>query len=93
MRIARFVVDSDPLYGIVEGEPGSEEVTVIKGDPFFHGVERTPMKHKLEDVRLLAPIIPRSKVIGVGRNFAEHARELGNEVPQQPCCSSSPTPP
>ena len=84
MRIARFVVDSDPLYGIVEGEPGSEKVTVIKGDPFFHGVERTPMKHKLEDVRLLAPIIPRSKVIGVGRNFAEHARELGNEVPQQP---------
>ena len=42
------------------------------------------MKHKLEDVRLLAPIIPRSKVIGVGRNFAEHAHELGNEVPQQP---------
>ena len=84
MRIARFVVDSDPLYGVVEGEPGSEEVTVIKGDPFFHGVERTPTKHKLEDVRLLAPIIPRSKVVGVGRNFAEHARELGNEVPQQP---------
>ncbi len=42
MRIARFVVDSDPLYGIVEGEHGSEEVTVINGDPFFHGVERTP---------------------------------------------------
>ena len=84
MRIARFVVDSDPLYGIVEGEPGSEEVTVINGDPFFHGVERTPAKHKLEDVRLLAPIIPRSKVIGVGRNFVEHAQELGNEVPEQP---------
>ncbi len=84
MRIARFVVDSDPLYGIVEGEPGSEEVTVINGDPFFHGVERTAVRHKLEDVRLLAPIIPRSKVIGVGRNFVEHARELGNEVPQQP---------
>ena len=84
MRIARFVVDSDPLYGIVEGEPGSEEVTVINGDPFFHGVERTAARHKLEDVRLLAPIIPRSKVIGVGRNFVDHARELGNEVPKQP---------
>ena len=84
MRIARFVVDSDPLYGVVEGESGSEEITVIKGDPFFNGVERTAVKHKLEDVRLLAPIIPRSKVIGVGRNFAEHAAELGNEVPQQP---------
>ncbi|MGO4435393.1 fumarylacetoacetate hydrolase family protein, partial [Paenarthrobacter sp. RAF9] len=84
MRIARFVVDSDPLYGVVEGEAGSEEITVINGDPFFNGVERTHVKHKLEDVRLLAPIIPRSKVIGVGRNFAEHAAELGNEVPQQP---------
>ncbi len=43
MRIARFVVDSDPpLYGVVEGEPGSEEITVINGDPpFFNGVERT----------------------------------------------------
>lgn len=84
MRIARFVVDSDPMYGVVEGEPGSETVTVINGDPFFHGVERTSVKHKLEDVRLLAPIIPRSKVIGVGRNYADHAAELGNEVPAQP---------
>jgi 2-keto-4-pentenoate hydratase/2-oxohepta-3-ene-1,7-dioic acid hydratase in catechol pathway len=84
MRIARFVVDSDPLYGVVEGQPGSEEITVINGDPFFNGVERTSVRHKLEDVRLLAPIIPRSKVIGVGRNFVEHAHELGNEVPQQP---------
>ncbi|WP_426996145.1 fumarylacetoacetate hydrolase family protein [Pseudarthrobacter sp. N5] len=84
MRIARFVVDSDPLYGIVEGQPGSEEITVINGDPFFNGVERTAVRHKLEDVRLLAPIIPRSKVIGVGRNFVEHAHELGNEVPPQP---------
>ncbi|WP_026555288.1 fumarylacetoacetate hydrolase family protein [Arthrobacter sp. 35W] len=84
MRIARFVVDSDPMYGVVEGESGSEVITVIKGDPFFNGVERTSIKFNLEDVRLVAPIIPRSKIIGVGRNFAEHARELGNEVPEAP---------
>lgn len=72
------------MYGIVEGESGSEIVTVIKGDPFFNGVERTAVKHPLIDVRLVAPIIPRSKVIGVGRNFADHARELGNEVPESP---------
>jgi 2-keto-4-pentenoate hydratase/2-oxohepta-3-ene-1,7-dioic acid hydratase in catechol pathway len=84
MRIARFVVDSDPLYGVVEGDSGSEVVTVIHGDPFFNGVERTSVRHKLEDVRLLAPIIPRSKVVGVGRNFVEHAHELGNDVPAQP---------
>ena len=84
MRIARFVADNDPMYGIVEGEAGSEIVTVIKGDPFFNGVEPTTIKYPLDDVRLVAPIIPRSKIIGVGRNFTEHARELGNEVPESP---------
>lgn len=84
MRIARFVAESDPHYGIVEGEPGNEVITVIKGDPFFNGIEPTSIHYKLDDVRLVAPIIPRSKVIGVGRNFADHARELGNEVPTYP---------
>ena len=72
------------MYGIVEGQPGSEEITVINGDPFFHGVERTAVKHKLEDVRLLAPIIPRSKVVGIGKNYAAHAAEMGGEVPAEP---------
>jgi 2-keto-4-pentenoate hydratase/2-oxohepta-3-ene-1,7-dioic acid hydratase in catechol pathway len=84
MRIARFVLDSDPQYGIVEGEEGSEQVTVIAGDPFFSGVQPTGARHKLEDVRLLAPIIPRSKVIGIGRNYAEHIKEMGNETPAAP---------
>ena len=38
----------------------------------------------LADVRLLAPVIPRSKVVGIGRNYADHAAELGNEVPAEP---------
>ena len=38
----------------------------------------------LEEARLLAPVIPRSKLVGVGRNYAEHAAEMGNEVPEQP---------
>ena len=38
----------------------------------------------LADVRLLAPVLPRSKVVAVGRNYAEHAAELGNEVPAEP---------
>ncbi len=84
MRIARFVVDSDPAFGVVQGNDGEEEVSVINGDPFFSGVQLTGVKHKLEDVRLLAPIIPRSKVVGIGRNYAEHAQELGNEVPPAP---------
>lgn len=84
MRIARFVLDDDPMFGLVEGSEGAEEVAVISGDPFYGGVQPTGVRHKLEDVRLLAPVIPRSKVIGIGRNYAEHAKELGNEVPPAP---------
>ncbi|WP_323958680.1 DUF2437 domain-containing protein [Arthrobacter sp. JZ12] len=84
MRIARFVLNDDPTFGLVEGPEGSEEVAVISGDPFYGGVQPTGARHKLEDVRLLAPVIPRSKVIGIGRNYAEHAKELGNEVPPAP---------
>ena len=35
-------------------------------------------------MRLLAPVIPRSKVVGIGRNYAAHAAELGNDVPAEP---------
>ncbi|WP_183512999.1 fumarylacetoacetate hydrolase family protein [Paeniglutamicibacter cryotolerans] len=80
MRIARFVLDGDPLYGVVE----DDEVAVISGDPFFQGVRPTGVRHALEDVRLLAPIIPRSKVVCFGRTYADHAKELGNEVPAAP---------
>jgi len=37
----------------------------------------------LSDVRLLAPVLP-SKIIGVGRNYADHAAELGNPLPKEP---------
>ena len=37
----------------------------------------------LEGLRLLAPVIP-SKIVAVGRNFADHAAEMGNEVPAEP---------
>lgn len=82
MRIARFVTDAEPMYGVVDD--ASEKIAVIKGDPFFVGVEPTGQRLDVADVRLLAPIIPRSKVIGIGRNYADHAKELGNDVPTSP---------
>ncbi|RZU61594.1 fumarylacetoacetate hydrolase family protein [Zhihengliuella halotolerans] len=80
MRIARFVVDGDPQYGVVKGE----EIVGIAGDPFYQGVQPTGTKHALDDVRLVAPIIPRSKIVCFGRTYADHAAELGNEVPASP---------
>ncbi|MEZ0494320.1 fumarylacetoacetate hydrolase family protein [Kineococcus sp. TBRC 1896] len=85
MRIARFSSSgSDPRYGVVEGAPGEEEILVVSGDPLFSPLNPTGERVPLVDARLLAPVIPRSKVLGIGRNYVAHAEELGNEVPTEP---------
>ena len=90
MRIARFkTADTGSAgavgFGVVDGDiedPTSLHVTAIDGHPFapFQAVG-DPLP--LAGVRLLAPVLP-SKVLGFGRNYAEHAKELGNEVPDIP---------
>ena len=88
MRIARFVAGGDPTYGVVElaedQGPNPETVAVVSGDPLAGPVHYTGERLPLADVRLVAPVIPRSKVIGVGRNYADHAAERGVEVPASP---------
>jgi 2-keto-4-pentenoate hydratase/2-oxohepta-3-ene-1,7-dioic acid hydratase in catechol pathway len=88
MRIARFASGDDPQYGIVElAEDGGRHpgtVSVLTGDPLATPVKLTGERKELDGVRLLAPVIPRSKVVAVGRNYAAHAAELGNEVPATP---------
>ncbi|GAA2159542.1 fumarylacetoacetate hydrolase family protein [Pedococcus bigeumensis] len=84
MRIARYTTGEDPSYGIVEGEPGREFIAQVQGDPLYQPVVLTGETVPLEDARLLAPVIPRSKVIGIGRNYADHAKEMGGEAPAQP---------
>ncbi|MGD7705718.1 fumarylacetoacetate hydrolase family protein [Microlunatus sp. Y2014] len=88
MRIARFAADQDPRFGIVElaadGGEHPDSVAVLTGDPLAGPVNLTGERLALDAVRLLAPVIPRSKVVGVGRNYAAHAAELGNEVPDTP---------
>ena len=88
MRIARFSAGSDPQYGIVElavdGGDHPDTVSALTGDPLATNVQLTGQRFDLDQVRLLAPVIPRSKVVAVGRNYAEHAAELGNEVPETP---------
>lgn len=95
MRIVRFVHKDAPTYGVVEGDlpelgdDGSVDtsglsIAVLDSDPFFTPAQSTGERLAYDDVRLLAPIIPRSKVVGVGRNFADHAAEMGSEVPVSP---------
>ena len=71
MRIARFTAGDDPLFGVVTGEvddfglPADDSVVVaLIGDPLYAGINLTQTEHRLADVRLLAPVIPRSKVVG-----------------------------
>lgn len=82
MRIARFTTGDDPRFGLLE--EGSGELRVIVGDPLYTPVTPTGRRVPLEEARLLAPVIPRSKVIGVGRNYAAHVAEMGQEVPPEP---------
>jgi 2-keto-4-pentenoate hydratase/2-oxohepta-3-ene-1,7-dioic acid hydratase in catechol pathway len=73
-------------FGVVEGEPsaGLTGLTVaeIDGHPFGE-LRFTGQRWAVADVRLLSPMLP-SKVVCVGRNYADHAAELGNEVPKEP---------
>ena len=91
MRIARFTTGEDPQYGVVSGDvdelgiPADDAVvTALSGDPLYVGIHPTEEQHRLADVRLLAPVIPRSKVVGIGRNYAAHAAEMGSELPSEP---------
>lgn len=82
MRIARFTTGDDPVYGLVDG--AGEKIAEVTGDPLYQRIELTGATHRVEDVRLLAPVIPRSKVIGIGKNYADHAAEMGGEPPAEP---------
>ena len=82
MRIARFTTGDDPAYGLVDG--AGEKIAEITGDPLYQRIELTGATHLVADVRLLAPVIPRSKVIGIGKNYADHAAEMGGEAPAEP---------
>ncbi len=79
MRIVRYQQGSDPAqYGWVL----EDQVGPIDGDP-FGDFRRKEASLPLDRVRLLAPVQP-SKIICVGRNYAEHAREHGAEIPEMP---------
>ncbi|WP_203335789.1 fumarylacetoacetate hydrolase family protein [Nocardioides limicola] len=91
MRIARFTAGEEPMYGVVTGDidefgqPADDTVLVgLAGDPLYVGIKVLEQQYKLSEVKLLAPVLPRSKVVGIGRNYADHAAELGHEVPAEP---------
>ena len=91
MRIARFTTGDDPRFGIITGDvddygiPDEDSlITALAGDPLYVGLQPTDEQVRLADARLLSPVLPRSKVVGIGRNYAAHAAEMGSDLPDEP---------
>ena len=85
MRIARFTTGDDPRFALVQHEGDATYLAVLGGDPLYMPAMPTGERVELGDgVRLLSPVIPRSKVVAVGRNYLDHIREMGNEPPTSP---------
>lgn len=71
MRIARFSLNGEPKFGIVDGP----ELVVLNGHPLVAGYDTTGERVPIKEVKLLAPTIP-SKVVCVGLNYADHVAEI-----------------
>lgn len=94
MKYCRFTLDGHIHYGAVEDRKGELWITGPVPAPeedlaYRLAVEKTgpesfdfaPMP--MSSANLLAPVTP-SKIVCVGRNYQDHAKELGNEVPVEP---------
>lgn len=86
MQIVRFIEQHKglqdawftPTWGILTGE----QIYPLAQAPYL-GLQVSGAARPLASVKLVAPATP-SKLVCVGRNYAEHAAELGNEVPPEP---------
>ena len=79
MKIYRFLHHGSPAVGVADGDriirySGRDVMTL--GQPASDSIA-------IADAQLLAPVAP-PKIVAVGRNYAEHAKELGNEAPSEP---------
>jgi 2-keto-4-pentenoate hydratase/2-oxohepta-3-ene-1,7-dioic acid hydratase in catechol pathway len=90
MKYCRFQLGNTSQYGLVESVAGVDKITRLfvtppqdsEGDLEDVATRRTDHL-AVTDAVLLEPVIP-SKIVCVGRNYREHAAELGNEVPAEP---------
>jgi 2-keto-4-pentenoate hydratase/2-oxohepta-3-ene-1,7-dioic acid hydratase in catechol pathway len=94
MRFCRFVLDGQVHYGTIEDRDGEPWIVDLARAPeedldfrlehgratsFSLGFEPAPMNTAV----LLPPVTP-SKIVCVGRNYLDHAKELGSDVPTEP---------
>jgi 2-keto-4-pentenoate hydratase/2-oxohepta-3-ene-1,7-dioic acid hydratase in catechol pathway len=80
VKILRFEKAGNISFGVLD--PSSGEIRETVGQP-FDGIRFAGNVHRLAEVRLLAPVIP-SKIVAVGLNYKNHAREMGKKIPDEP---------
>jgi 2-keto-4-pentenoate hydratase/2-oxohepta-3-ene-1,7-dioic acid hydratase in catechol pathway len=90
MKYCRFEVDGRVQFGLVESLGGQERITrILLTSPESIGGDKDDLATRrtdhiaLGEARLLAPV-QSGKIVCVGRNYRDHAAELGNEVPVEP---------
>ena len=85
MKYCRFTSPDGPRFGLIETVAGTQQITqTTTGEllPDFSKAKKIT-DQPLSSTKLLFPVQP-SKIVCVGRNYSEHAKELGNEVPSEP---------
>jgi 2-keto-4-pentenoate hydratase/2-oxohepta-3-ene-1,7-dioic acid hydratase in catechol pathway len=90
MRYCRFHFEDQPRYGAVEdrnGEPWITSLSAVPEEDLAYRLQQGPspafQPMPLSAAQLLPPVTP-SKIICVGRNYRDHVKELGNELPAEP---------
>jgi 2-keto-4-pentenoate hydratase/2-oxohepta-3-ene-1,7-dioic acid hydratase in catechol pathway len=78
MRLVRFLAQGRPAYGILRGD----EIVELDGEGYSRLASRRAV-HRASSVELLAPCLP-TKIVAVGLNYRDHAKELGMAVPESP---------
>lgn len=79
VSVAAGASASLPRFGILDGD----RIQEISAAPWSSWNAPTGQSAPLASIRLLAPVEPK-KIVCVGRNYAAHAAELGNDVPKEP---------
>ncbi len=84
MKLARFEVGGQARFGRIEGE----ELIELDGS-YFGAASPTGRRHPLGSARLLCPALP-TKIVCLGLNYRDHAKEMGKPIPQEPCLFMKP---
>ena len=89
MKFCRFEFNGSPEYGLIESVAGGDSITQLLLSAPHEASDRKNLPARgiapisFHEAKVLAPVQP-SKIVCVGRNYRQHAAELGNEIPQEP---------